>query len=568
MRVSLPLLKLCACIVLTASGSAQVRVTILAELEGETSSPSLSPDGKTLAFVWCRPDYSCSIFTRPIQGGEPKLLVGQDSKDGSPWHPKWSPDGHTLAFTRSYSRIVNHLFVLPLSGGPERDFGRICWGGPFGWSPDSKFLVAGVYRDETDFVDCRLILISAQTGDSVREFDSRGTAPAFSPDGRSLAFADDKVLRLVRLTPEYGKRGPVLTIATEPRQIVALAWTRDSRQLLYRVWGDSPYLRKLRIGVAAKPQLIADLTSQLAIAEFLPDGSALATESAEEANLWQVDLEAKNPRVEKAALAPGSALSPDGRRCAFISTRTGVSQIWVANADRTNPRLLVGSIPDLDVHNPAVPSNLRWSPDGRWIAFTAYAFRGNADNRSWLYVVPASGGPLRRLGEEAASIFGPSWAPDGRSIYASQSNGTVYTYSRDELVRIDLVDGKITQITQGGGIWPRPSADGKFLYYFSTPRTLLSRVSASGGIEERLTDHTEYYLATVGTKYLYVFKDLRNKSKGLANQLVRFDPETREAVPLVTVPFRPTSAFLLRDRYLYFEQVDDLKRRVVLVRGL
>jgi hypothetical protein len=66
-----------------------------------------------------------------------------------------------------------------------------------------------------------------------------------------------------------------------------------------------------------------------------------------------------------------------------------------------------------------------------------------------------------------------------------------------------------------------------------------------------------------------LFKILRDKTSPLACDLVRFDPETREAVTLTRVPFCPKSAYLsLNRRYLFFDEVDDARRRVVIVRGL
>ena len=91
----------------------------LEKLDAETSEPSLSPDGKTLAFSWCKPDYTCAIYTRPFAGGETKLLAGKDDKDGTPYDPKWSPDGRSLAFTRFYSHYNEHLFFCRSRAGPS-----------------------------------------------------------------------------------------------------------------------------------------------------------------------------------------------------------------------------------------------------------------------------------------------------------------------------------------------------------------------------------------------------------------------------------------------------------------
>jgi Tol biopolymer transport system component len=95
-------------------------------LDGETSEPTLAPDGKTLAFQWCKPDYSCGIYTRPLAGGEVRPLIEGNTKEGLATSPRWSPDGGRIAFTRFYSHFDNHLFVRDISSGAERDIGSVC----------------------------------------------------------------------------------------------------------------------------------------------------------------------------------------------------------------------------------------------------------------------------------------------------------------------------------------------------------------------------------------------------------------------------------------------------------
>jgi Tol biopolymer transport system component len=77
----------------TTAVFAQIQVTPFVDPDRETSDPSLSPDGKTLAFHWCKPDYSCGIYTRPLAGGDIELLAGSEPTDSLPFLPRWSPDG-------------------------------------------------------------------------------------------------------------------------------------------------------------------------------------------------------------------------------------------------------------------------------------------------------------------------------------------------------------------------------------------------------------------------------------------------------------------------------------------
>jgi Tol biopolymer transport system component len=582
---------LCVFPLLAASTSAQVRLRTIVELDGETSSPSLSPDGKTLAFEWCKVDHlSCAIYTRPLEGGQPKLLAGGNTKTGPPFDPKWSPDGRKLAMMRTYwtpdsddsdlgGTSDNHLVIRSVGDGVERDLlGHVC-GAEVAWSPDSRFFAAAVFRSEAGAEGCRLALISAQTGQRVRELASHGGVSAFSPDGALLAYADGNVLKLLSLTPDYQPRGPARTLATESGIIDTLCWSRDGKQLIYQEWDGSPYPRKIGLGAGAQPQLIGDLPSRLDLSELLPDGSALATEYVTAAALWRVDLRSPIPKAEKVRDLPWTdeilRFSPDGLRLAFVTTRTGHAQIWLANSDGTNQRPLVESIPGFA--NPPVYDSLmvlEWSPDGKWIAFTAREFHADAYGHNGLYLVSSSGGQVRRLAGEALPIEELSWAGDGKSLLASRSIYAQGKYLRAELVRIDLADGSTAQITQREGRRPHPSADGKFLYYFSPPPGWhLSRMPVSGGSEERLTDDMDYDwpIIGLGTKYIYLFRTFFVGRDGQACRLVRFDPETREAMALATLPvlIQPGSAHLAGDgRYLYFQQADDARQRVVLVRGL
>ncbi len=142
---------------------------------------------------------------------------------------------------------------------------------------------------------------------------------------------------------------------------------------------------------------------------------------------------------------------------------------------------------------------------------------------------------------------------------------------QDEVIRIDLPDGRITSIAQGGAIWPHASPDGQFVYYFAMPRWALSRVPANGGASEILPvgRNPSMWATVVTNRYIYLFEDRNDRENPLASDLIRFDPASREAVALSRIPFRPRRAYLSPDsRYLYLEQSDDPKRRVVVVSGL
>jgi Tol biopolymer transport system component len=552
---------------------AQISVTPLVGLDRDTRDPSLSPEGKTLAFDWCKPDYTCGVYTRPFADGPATLFAGEDDHGAFfASSPRWSPDGLTLAFTRFYSHWDVHLVMRSVAGGAERDLGNVC-GGQASWGPDSRAIVAS---RQSDPEVCRPTLYSAVSGQRIRQLAQAGNAPAFSPDGRMVAFTVGKGIQLLTLTADYRSEGPVRTIVREPNGIYSLIWTRDGKQIVYQSRADAPYLRRVAVQPGARPQKMPDLPTDITISELLPDGSALGTETTQVEALWRADLQSTPLKLETVPDADCSGgdtgCSPDGRLRVFVTTRTGVPAIWIANAGGTNGRPLVRSIPRfLRPENGGFPKLGGWSPDGKWIAFTVFPAHGNADLRSRLYVVPSAGGPLRQLAKDVYAINTPSWSPDGKLLYASRGwpiEGPEHK-PRAPLVRIDLAEDKVTELS-ASGIWPRVSPDGKFLYFFTSPRSKLSRIRVDGGVAERLSDNDFLWFASaVGARYLYLFRMPPRDSTGQIHTIVRFDPETRQASVLAEIPFQPRFAQLSPDeRFLYFGQQDEPKSRIVLVRGI
>jgi tricorn protease len=84
--------------------------------------------------------------------------------------------------------------------------------------------------------------------------------------------------------------------------------------------------------------------------------------------------------------------------------------IWLANADGANPRRLTAHV--------ARDINPRFSPDGKWVAFSSNRM-GNND----VYVVPVTGGEPKQLTWHSSDDVALYWTPDGRGIVFSTARG-------------------------------------------------------------------------------------------------------------------------------------------------
>ena len=222
---------------LTASAGAQ-SIAALSEFADWIGSPVLSPDGKTLAFEWEKPDLSWKIYLRPFRGGEAVDFVGRDDRDGSPGDPRWSPDGTEIAFSRFYCAQCSHkLFVKNYAHGGERPLGDVCGGAS--WTPRGRFLIAAVPVGKNSD-ECGIALIPV-AGSRRIMLVRKGEMAAVSPDGRRLAFADDNQVKLVSLDENFQVAGVPAILEKEPHGIASITWSPDSRNLLYQVWGDGSY---------------------------------------------------------------------------------------------------------------------------------------------------------------------------------------------------------------------------------------------------------------------------------------------------------------------------------------
>jgi dipeptidyl aminopeptidase/acylaminoacyl peptidase len=184
------------------------------------------------------------------------------------------------------------------------------------------------------------------------------------------------------------------------------------------------------------------------------EGGVVYSQAHDDSNIYRVELRdgravgGARPIIASSRADGAAHISPDGRTIAFVSTRAGGGDVWVASADGSNPRR-VTFLP--------ITSGPRWSPDGRWIAFGALA---PGLVRPDIWIIDANGGTPTQLTRDPSYETVLSWAADGRSLYVMSDRTGMW-----EVWNIPAQGGAATRVTQGGGLRAEESHDGAFLYY-------------------------------------------------------------------------------------------------------
>jgi Tol biopolymer transport system component len=152
-------------------------------------SPSLSPDGKNIAFViYSNERKSSQIHTAQVDGTKLVQLTKGEHYD---WNPRWSPDGRRLVFeTTRNDGPENHvknggyrdIYVMDGNGENQVNLTKGTYGHSPSWSPDGKRIAYMAKRG--------IWVMNADGSEkqNITDSNTRDSEPVWSPDGRWVAF--------------------------------------------------------------------------------------------------------------------------------------------------------------------------------------------------------------------------------------------------------------------------------------------------------------------------------------------------------------------------------------------
>jgi len=407
---------------------ATLKAVPFTDYTGFESCPAFSPDGSQIVFQWSGDPKSGSkgndLYVKVFSSEDLLRLTHNPSEMIC---PAWSPDGTRIAFHRM-SGADTGLYVVSALGGRERKLrsthiNTFLESVPISWSPDGKWIAYADSLPPHELVgaNIRLFLLSVETLESRQIPHAEGCLsewqPAFSHSGKQLAYSC-----LYNLPTLSGGLFTVATSGGTPKLVTTFgggefpagsaAWTGDDKKLVFSkaLYGEQAELNEITIADSSLRKLPLPQNASAPIITAKGDKLAyVSTISDGHYEIWRKDL--LNPRVPGVKLISSTvgqvnqSYSPDGKHIAFESTRGGVREVWISDADGTH----LAQISNFKYPKTGTPN---WSPDSQRIVFDT-RLSGIAE----VYTADITERMPRRLVTNITDIATPSWSHDGKWIY-------------------------------------------------------------------------------------------------------------------------------------------------------
>lgn len=461
---------------------------------GKITHAAISPDGKYVAHVTVDADGQ-SLWVRQVAAPSSVRIAGP----APTWYVSvtFAPDGDSVYYLAlDRDKGDSTLYRVPVLGGPSSMTAYDI--GPIDFSRDGRQM-AFVWPDRAV---SRLIVASAD-GTNKRTLATRrepeffrGTwnAPAWSPDGKTIACQ-------VRLIDERGQYETVVGVSVADGSQTPLTsarwnhvgqptWLADGSGLIVTA-SESATAPAQVWHIALRSGEVTRITNDLNDYHDLSltrDSSRLTAVQVNNVSSIWVAPEGDANRAKQIASDSGliqeMAWTPD-ERIVYRSNAGGSAEVWVMNADGSNPKQLTTGA--------RASRGLTVSPDGRYIFFAS-----DRAGRFNIWRVDAGGADLKQLTAGEGEFY-PQSTPDGRWVVYQRGE-----VAEPRLWKVPVVGGEPVQVTETRAARPAVSPDGKLIaYHHLDPDAAKSRwrigvVSSAGGRRLKWFD----FPPTVTQKYV------------------------------------------------------------------
>ena len=430
---------------------------------GKSTAAAISPDGKYVVYSVDEGGQH-SLWVRQVTASSNVQII-PPAEDVYYWGLTFSPDSNYINFVKvQFEKNVEWvLYQMPVLGGTQKKLITRAQGGE-SYSPDGKQFA--FVREEYPSAEESSLSIANADGTEERilasrkkpeTFPSRERAPAWSPDGKTIACIVETATGVGRadVVEVDVADGTSKTVVTkEWEEINQIAWLPDKSGLLVLgvEKGSVNYSRQIwRFSYpdGEARRITTDFNNYASMSLTADSGAFVTVQSNTISNIWvapngdagrAVQIKSGGNSLEG---IEGIAWTPDGR-VVYDSGASGALNIWIMNADGTGQKQLTV---DAGVHFRA-----KVTPDGRYIVFAS--IRNDQAN---IWRMNLDGSEPKQL-TNGSSDWDPTVTPDSRwVIYTAQRAGMPYLW------KVSIDGGDAVKLTDKYTNSPEVSPDGKWI---------------------------------------------------------------------------------------------------------
>jgi Tol biopolymer transport system component/DNA-binding winged helix-turn-helix (wHTH) protein len=364
--------------------------------------------------------------------------------------PTVSPDGRTLAFIRGSEQLARDVYIMSLPNGPAQRITHGCLAMSLAWTEDSSSIVFSSSRNGA----LSLWRIQAGGGDPQRlaAVGDDAYAPAIAKHGHRLIYSHGSATWGIFAVDLTDKSDAPAVILTSSEQDAAPHISPSGDRIIFQSWrSGSREIWSAHIDGSTPVQLTDNPGQSAGNPSWSPDGNTIAFDARPDsfAHIHVIGADGGKARAITSGnfndVAP--SWSEDGRFLYFGSNRSGSWQIWRVPADGSET-------PQQITANGGVFAML--SHDGKRLIYTK-------DSSGGLWQQPVTGGRESRIFDGPPRGYPDYWTISGDCIYALSLVGQQFVLNRIDFQsgRTHVLDWLKYSPTVGLSISP----DGKKMIY-------------------------------------------------------------------------------------------------------